>query len=1028
MSDFHEDPDQGHESARAASRRAPGRHGVWRQYTVRDGLADMKVECLCEDSRGRLWVGMHNGGLALYDQGRFEVVAPDVLPDGVFSILEAPDGDLWLGTRDGIWRLRDGEAEQVPGAARSFLWGSCVDSAGHLWFGAERRGEEPLTACCWDGERLHSVAAPGDPPGSIHAIVLDADGRLWLGGYGLYRCDGEGLVPVAQDMLLFSLLPRRDGSLWTGTAHGVQLIGEGGPRPVSGAPLHAWSMLEDDAGVVWVADYHGGVYRRDGEDWNLVRHLGARITSPMCLDQWGRLWVGTNGLGLYCCDDTRFRVWRTGSSSESGRVNCLHRDRTGTLWAGTARGLVEVRDDEIVRGAADETADPPDVMAVRADRAGRVWVGIDSDAGLMPPTWYQEGAYREAECEGDAPLFYVLESFVEDDDGRMWFADRWGQGWGCWENGQVTMVAPDVDHPRFVGALEVEPGPIVWVGSYDERQWAGVCRYDGHSFEHAIPMEASVRALKLLADGELWIGTTRGAACFARGKLRWLTGEDGLSHRIVTAVCQSADGVVWLATEGGGVCGYDGETVQVVEVPGEPALNVVQDMVADDEGLWLATEGGLVRFLRQTTAPQVAITAVEADRTYEPGEEIRVPRNVGVVRIRARGWSPADAPEELLYRFRLAGVDEGWQRATGDTIEVGDLVPGEQVIEVQAVDRDLNYSEAAQVRITVLEDPYVEAVASALAQAGEFFIGRSPGLLQVLDSMARVAETDATVLLLGETGTGKGMAARRIHHLSPRRNRPFVHVNCGALPEGLVESELFGHERGAYTGAVERALGRLEVAHGGTLFLDEVADLPARAQVALLRVLDTHCLRRLGGERDIEVDVRVVAATNRDMAAALRDGTFREDLYYRISAFTATLPPVRERSEDIALLVRYFVEGFARELNRALPQLDPQALSLLEAYGWPGNVRELEHVIQRAVLLCESGPITAAHLSGIGAAGLDEAGTMLTMDELERAQIERALDLAGGKVYGDKGAAVLLGMHAEKLRYRMRRLGIRKPR
>jgi formate hydrogenlyase transcriptional activator len=239
-------------------------------------------------------------------------------------------------------------------------------------------------------------------------------------------------------------------------------------------------------------------------------------------------------------------------------------------------------------------------------------------------------------------------------------------------------------------------------------------------------------------------------------------------------------------------------------------------------------------------------------------------------------------------------------------------------------------------------------------QEFEGIVGSSEPLLRTLQLVRTVAPTDSTVLIEGETGTGKELIARAIHRRSDRSSRAFVSVNCAAIPRELIASELFGHEKGAFTGAVQRRLGRFESANGGTLFLDEVGELPAATQIALLRVLQEHEFERVGGTRPIRADVRVIAATNRDLRAAINDGSFRSDLYYRLNVFPIEIPPLRERKEDIPLLVEHFVDRYARKVSKHITTVEKKTLEVLHSYHWPGNIRELQNVIERSVIMCDT--------------------------------------------------------------------------
>ena len=301
----------------------------------------------------------------------------------------------------------------------------------------------------------------------------------------------------------------------------------------------------------------------------------------------------------------------------------------------------------------------------------------------------------------------------------------------------------------------------------------------------------------------------------------------------------------------------------------------------------------------------------------------------------------------------------------------------------------------------------------------EEIVGSAASLRQVLAQVAKVAPTDSTVLILGETGTGKELIARAIHKRSRRASRAFIRVNCAAIPTSLIASELFGHEKGAFTGALQRRLGRFEAADGGTILLDEVGDLPAEAQVALLRVLQEREIERVGSSHPIAVDVRVIVATNQDLEAAVARGAFRADLFYRLNVFPIAVPPLRERVDDVPVLVEYLVERFAKRAGKKITRIEQRTMALLQAYAWPGNVRELQNVIERAVVLCE-GETFSIDDSWLKAKGPPAGG------EQERATIEAALAATNGRVAGPKGAAVKLGMPRQTLDSKIRALRIDK--
>jgi transcriptional regulator with GAF, ATPase, and Fis domain len=308
----------------------------------------------------------------------------------------------------------------------------------------------------------------------------------------------------------------------------------------------------------------------------------------------------------------------------------------------------------------------------------------------------------------------------------------------------------------------------------------------------------------------------------------------------------------------------------------------------------------------------------------------------------------------------------------------------------------------------------------------EELIGASTSLKKVLKNVERVAPTDSTVLITGETGTGKELIARAIHNLSPRKDRALVKVNCAAIPAGLIESELFGHEKGAFTGALTRKMGRFEIADKGTIFLDEIGELPLDLQSKLLRVLQEGEFERVGGMQTFKVNVRVIAATNRNLEQLSKAGQYRPDLYYRLNVFPVHLPPLREREGDIPLLVQYFAHKCAAGLGKRIETIPASLMTALQRYHWPGNIRELEHVIERAVILSEGTELAMVDwLSTPSQIG--EKGTWPTLEELEHDHIVRVLEHTNWRVSGDKGAAKILGLNATTLEARMKKLGIQRP-
>ena len=372
------------------------------------------------------------------------------------------------------------------------------------------------------------------------------------------------------------------------------------------------------------------------------------------------------------------------------------------------------------------------------------------------------------------------------------------------------------------------------------------------------------------------------------------------------------------------------------------------------------------------------------------------------------------------------------------TLNVGSCVPGryganeasllaaiaEQV--ALAIENLRAYEEIASLKARLEEEKvYLQEEVRTEAAFGDV-VGESPAILDVLASVRKVAQTDSTVLVTGETGTGKELIVRAIHDLSRRKDKLLVKVNCAALPAGVIESELFGHEKGAFTGALMRKVGRFELAHRGTLFLDEVGDLPLELQAKLLRVLQDGEFERVGGTQTLKVDVRLIAATNRDLERAVREDRFRADLYYRLNVFPIVIPPLRERRQDIPRLARHFAMLYASKMGKHVGPLSEEVLARLAAYAWPGNVRELQNVIERAVILSPKGRFEIVDVVAAPAGGGPKQQAR-SLEDIERQHVIAVLEETGWRVSGERGAAKILGLKRTTLEARMRKLGIVRP-
>jgi PAS domain S-box-containing protein len=430
-----------------------------------------------------------------------------------------------------------------------------------------------------------------------------------------------------------------------------------------------------------------------------------------------------------------------------------------------------------------------------------------------------------------------------------------------------------------------------------------------------------------------------------------------------------------------------------------------------------------VVFVLDAAGRYVEIVTRDDGRLYRNAAEL-LGRNVEDVLPEAASTSLREVTRKALETGTVQVLDYPLETQRGTRWFEGRSAPlrmdGDGMPHAVVIARDITDRKRADE--LEHQNVYLREAFDADLHFGEIH-GRSTAMQEVFRAIGLVAETDSSVLIFGETGSGKELIARAIHRSSRRSAAVMVKVNCGALPAALVESELFGHERGAFTGAVQQKKGRFELANRGTIFLDEVGELPLESQVKLLRVLQEHEFERVGGTHTLRADARVIAATNRDLVADVRRGAFRSDLFFRLNIFPIWVPALRDRRDDIPVLARHFVREFAARMGRTVDQIDARALERLAAYHWPGNVRELANILERAVILCQGRILQNTHL-GLPAPAPPAGDDVVTLDEAERRHILKALERTGGVLAGPNGAAALLGVNRSTLWSRMRKLGI----
>ena len=1012
--------------------------GLWRSYGVRDGLP-YSVTSILRDREGDLWLATgwpHAGGVTRFDGTRFTTytAADGLAHDKVRAPLEDRHGHLWLATDGGVSRF-DGERFVTYTAADGLAGDQALslleDREGRLWVGtSEGVGR-------YDGVQWLPLDTDGLADAAVGAMVEDRQGRLWFGtgsehhrGAGVSRYDGERLATYTTadglgDDTVLCLLADGQGHVWAGTKEGgascfdgerFQPVGELATDGITG-------MAAGADGHLWLTTSRQGVRRFDGLRWNVYTQadgIGNDQVRCVTADPQGQVWFGTY-TGVSRLDTAHFTNFTTHDGLVHNGVMSLLEDRHGRLWAGTWDGL------SCFDGSRWTTIDELTGWSVHCsleDRRGNLWFGDGHGEGL---TRYDGEAFTRF-TTADGLAHNGIKALLEDSHGRLWIGTQ--DGVSRYDGTALTsLVRPaGPNDGRILDILEDRHGSL-WFATDN-----GVIRLREDDIARfgvaeGLPHE---RARDILEDrqGHLWFATDGGLSRYDGATFASLTAGQGLAHDIVMDILEDRQGHLWFATYGGGVSRYDGRVFQNLSHQDGLVSDTVQALLQDRHGdIWIATEGGLTRYRPGATPPTVQLQAVIADQRYEPGEGIRIPVSQKLVSFEfaARSWTTS--PERVAYVCRLIGHEADWQPVGTGRVEYEGLPAGEYTFQVRAVDRDLNYSAAAEVALSVEPDMLLEALTVTLSESGPVgeFVGRSAALQDVLQQLEQVAPADLTVLISGETGTGKGLAARALHELSPRNGAPFVQVNCGAIPEALIEAELFGHEKGAFTGAVSRRLGKIELAAGGTLFLDEIGDMPLEAQVKLLRVLEERTFERVGGSRVLRADVRVVAATNRDLRRMIGEGSFREDLFFRLQGFDVRLPPLRERREDIPLLALYFIGPKAAHLAKAVSGLSRAAEVALVAHAWPGNVRELQHAIERAVVVCRGETIELGDLSLGEATRAAPNAEMLTLEDVERRHIVAVLEDTGWRVSGARGAATVLGLKESTLRFRMKKLGIARP-
>jgi DNA-binding NtrC family response regulator/ligand-binding sensor domain-containing protein len=995
-------------------------------FSIRDGLSGNPVDAICCDNDGAMWFATRGGGVSRCD-ARATGDSPHFVnfteKDGlahndVRAICCAPNGDLWFGTFNGVSRYNSREHfvtfRTEDGLAHNRMHTNSIhcDPDGIVWLGTENglsryNGKEFMNLTFDEGTDSKNW-------NFIHAICRDREGFLWIGTRsGAIRYDGEDFVKFSRkdklpDGYVISIYQDLDGSIWFGIAFSPSHISRYDARDTGDRPHFVNFTKEDGAPDSNVTAIHRGPD--------------------------GAMWFATDGSGVFRYDHREFVNFtaKDGLPEDSVFGICCCPD--SKLWIGSGHYL-SLYDGEHFSSLTREDGSPcSGICTIYMDPDGVIWFGT-FDGGV-----YQYDGEKVTDIGAEKYLNLHVNSIYQDVDGNMWF--------GVGTVGRGTLARYDgVDFATFtmeggsthssILCVYGEPDGTLWIGTR-----SGLYRYDGKEFANLTrgngPAFGRVNTVQRGPDGALWIGTSSGLFRYDGTEFVNITTKDGLPHDFVNVIQFDPKGMLWLGTDGGGVAMYDGNTWSSLDTRDGLAGNRIRAIERTPDGsMWFATDIGLTRYCPEPSKSEARIISVTTDQAYYELSELPVFWTGQRVTIEYDSLDFKTVPEKRKYRYRIREIDADWRKPTRATSY--DHVfhkEGDYTFEVQAIDRDLNYSEPAVLVLTVKPDPRlvslqreVNHLRQEVGQKYHFdnIIGRSAVIRQVRALMERAIDSGLTVLITGETGTGKELVAKAIHYHSPRKDHPLLDRNCGAIPRDLLASDLFGHRKGAFTGAAEDKAGLFEAASGGTVMLDEISEMPEDAQVHLLRVLQERKVQRLGEHISRDVDVRVIAMTNRNLVREVTDGRFREDLYYRLNEFPIHIPALRERAEDIPILAEHFL----REIDKEVDGLAPDVFEMLQSYPWPGNVRELRNEVHRACALVEEGArIQSYHFSSQVTRGESLIQNIISeklsySDSLElfrRRLVENALKACNGNRHE---AAKMLGMARPNLVALIKRLGIK---
>lgn len=1026
--------------------------GIFSHYKNKPGnpgsLSDNRINSILEDRYGNLWIGTRRG-LNRFDRqkGAFETYLHDInkrfsINDDIISaIYEDHGGNLWIGTWTGLDLFNRETGELVRQSLvnkADLIWAILEDQNNILWIVTSGNGVyryDPVTKVSRNSK--NDISNPHSLSSNlIVAVCRDRSGLLWFGtkSHGIVKHDPRtrvfrhfrhqpwNLNSLSQNYVR-TFFESKNGDMWIGT-------GTGG-----------LNRFVRDAGRF----YH---YLHDVSDQNTLSNVDVINVKG---DHEGHLWIGTGGGGLNEFDPDKKifkRHFLNESKTFSGEVIysiCI--DRSGIIWTGGWGGLNRFDPAEGTsrhyrnQPESDRSLSDDFVRTIYEDRNGDIWIGTNL-GGLNKYNRDKDNFIRYMyRPENPSSISHnTIECIYEDTRGNFWIG-TFGGGLNLFDREAGTF-----EHFREKDGL---PNDVVHGILEDDHRnlWLstnkGLSRFDPSSgvFQNYDASdglqsnEFTTNAYFRTRNGEMFFGGINGFTVFHPDSIE----SNTFAPRVVVTDLQILNKPVLI-----GKPDVEGKVVLDKQISEADQINLSYkdyvfsfEFAALDftnpekiryqykmEGFdrkWI--ESGKRRFVTYTNLDPgkyfFMVKGTNDDGVWsEEAASIRIIitppfwqtwwfRTVLLVSILLSAYS--------WYKRRIRKL-ETKKKELEDRVEERTLAAGRLQSALDQVEHLKNQLQAENV---YLQDEI------RTAHNFENIITNSKVFNRVLSHIEQVASTDATVLILGESGTGKELVARAVHSTSNRSQRTLVKVNCSALPENLIESELFGHEKGSFTGAISRKTGRFELADEGTIFLDEIGDLPLELQAKLLRVLQEGEFERLGNPKTIKVDVRVIAATNRDLEAGIKTGQFREDLFYRLNVFPVVVPPLRERKEDIPLLIQHFMQRYSAKAGKKVPVVTQNVMDRLQRYDWPGNVRELENIIERAVIISDGKKLTLGNWFA-QSQPVTDASDLPSLEELERRHILKVLKSTDWRIRGENGAAKILKLKPTTLASRMIKLGIKR--